>query len=203
MPRMIFFFFYLFFKIYVISSLFFFQAQSRLRVSPAFPFWLAGEKPIWGLPSPCPAVKAHLSPPCWRSAQLSWLSPGKLCCRWATGLARHRDRGESKGEGKLHAWVCRQNEPPSSARASRSKKSQCLVLPPRGSDAQINPCAPRSLPAPAAGAVSSCKSRCLLWLQTKKNLFQRQELIPQAQLLKHSVFKISLLLCLLFFLFFL
>lgn len=135
---------------------------------------------------------------CWSSAQLSRLSPGRL---WATGLARQR---ESKGEGKLHAWFCRQNEPPGSARASQKVSVPGFTSAGLGHTAQINPWALRCLPAaPAAVGVSSCESQGLFWLQTRENLFQRQGRIPQAQLLKDGCSKAADFSAHSFFLFFL
>lgn len=52
----------------------------------------------------------------------------KVSCAGVTGQTEPRgwtDTGterESEGEGKLHAWFCRQNESPSSARMSSGAK---------------------------------------------------------------------------------
>lgn len=179
-----FFFFNFLFKIYVISSLFVFQARRHLGVSPAFPFGLAGKKANLGAPSPCAAVRAHLSPPA--EGQLS--CPG--CRQGDSGLQDRPDRGRGREKGNyMLGFADKMNL---LAVPEPLKRSQCLVLPRQGLDTRLRltpELSDPSLPAPAAVGVSSCESQGLLWLQTKENLFQRQEIIPQAQLLKDGCLK--------------
>lgn len=93
---------------------FFFQAQRCLRLALPHYFRPAGKKPIWGLLSPCPAVKAYLRAPCWRSAVLVVTRETGCCCCWAAGLAGHTDRRGEQGRREITClilqtkWISRQ-----------------------------------------------------------------------------------------------
>lgn len=116
------FFFNFFFLLYVIFSVFSFKHRgvsgllshttSDQQEKSQFGGFLA-RVPQWKRISEHPA-----------EGRLSWLSPGRLAAAAAEpqDWPDTRTEGESKGEGKLHAWFCRQNESPGSARASFGAK---------------------------------------------------------------------------------
>lgn len=147
MPRMIFFItIYLFFLIYVVSSLFFFQARRDLGGFPSLPLLSGRKKANFGGPIPRPAVKAHLSAPCWRSARLSWMSPGRPCCSWAAGL------GRQSGEQGRREITCLVLQTKWTSRQCQRLSEQKVPLPGfipagLGHTARINPWALTSLPA--------------------------------------------------------
>lgn len=87
-------------------------------------FWSAGKKPIWGLPSPRPAVKVHLTLLCWRSAAL--VSPGRLSHR-AGRTQGQKGRAREKGNYML-GFADKMNLPAVPERPPEQKVSSLLVL---------------------------------------------------------------------------
>lgn len=131
---------------------------------------------------------AHV--PQWKVSQSSLLKVGCPGCHqgdWLLLLLSHRtgrthgQKGRAREKGNyMLDFADKMNLPAVPECLLEQKVWPPLVL----SQAQINPCVIRSLPALTVGGTFICKSGSLLWLWTTQNLIPSQKLTPQAQVLK-------------------